>query len=81
MNEIINVNIRNEDGKLLVRSRDIAAGLEKEHKHVLSKIREVLNGSEFCPVEYSVTNRNPVRFFDIELPPRGRFQAGISSVP
>lgn len=53
MNEIINVNIRNEDGKLLVRSRDIAAGLEKEHKHVLSKIREVLNGSEFCPVEYT----------------------------
>lgn len=52
MNELINVNIKNENGKLLVSSRDIAKGLEKEHKHVLSKIREVLNGSEFCPVEY-----------------------------
>ena len=52
MNELINVNIKNENGKLLVSSRDIARGLEKEHKHVLSKIREVLNGSEFCPVEY-----------------------------
>ena len=29
MHEIINVNIRNEDGKLLVSSRDIAIGLEK----------------------------------------------------
>ena len=47
MNKLINVNIRNENGKLLVSSRDIAKGLEKEHKHVLSKIREVLNGSEY----------------------------------
>lgn len=52
MNELINVNIKNENGKLLVSSRDIAKGLEKEHKHVLSKIREVLNGSEFCPAHY-----------------------------
>lgn len=52
MNKLINVNIRNENGKLLVSSRDIAKGLEKEHKHVLSKIREVLDGSEFCPVMY-----------------------------
>lgn len=53
MNEIINVNIRNEDGKLLVSSRDIAIGLEKEHKDVLRKIREVLNEREFSPVEYT----------------------------
>ncbi len=52
MKELINVNIKNENGKLLVSSRDIAAGLEKEHKHVLSKIREILNGSEYWPVEY-----------------------------
>ncbi len=32
MHEMINVNIRNEDGKLLVSSRDIAIGLGKEHK-------------------------------------------------
>ena len=53
MNKLINVNIKNENGKLLVSSRDIAKGLEKEHKHVLSKIREVLNGSEYWPVEYT----------------------------
>ena len=52
MNKLINVNIRNENGKLLVSSRDIAVGLEKEHKDVLRKIREVLNEREFSPVEY-----------------------------
>lgn len=45
MNSLVNLNIKNENGKMLVRSRDIAKGLEKEHKHVLSKIREILNGS------------------------------------
>lgn len=53
MNKLINVNIKNENGKLLVSSRDVAKGLEKEHKHVLSKIREVLNGSEYWPVDYT----------------------------
>ena len=43
MNELINVNIKNENGKLLVSSRDIAKGLEKEHKDVLRKIRKVLD--------------------------------------
>ena len=52
MNKLINVNIKNENGKLLVGSRDIAVGLEKEHKDVLRKIREVLNEREFSPVEY-----------------------------
>lgn len=52
MNKLINVNIRNENGKLLVSSRDIAVGLEKEHRDVLRKIREVLNEREFSPVEY-----------------------------
>ena len=50
MNKLINVNIKNENGKLLVGSRDIAVGLEKEHKDVLRKIREVLNEREFSPV-------------------------------
>ncbi len=52
MNKLVNVNIQNENGKLFVSSRDIAKGLEKEHKHVLSKIREVLNESEFWLVTY-----------------------------
>lgn len=52
MNELINVNIKNENGKLLVSSRDIAKGLEKEHKDVLRKIREILNEGEFSPVKY-----------------------------
>ena len=42
----LNVNIKNENGNLLVSSRDIAKGLEKEHKDVLRKIREVLNERE-----------------------------------
>lgn len=52
MRELVNVNIKNENGKLLVSSRDIAAGLEKEHKDVLRKIREVLNEREFSLVKY-----------------------------
>lgn len=52
MNELINVNIKNENGKLLVSSRDIAKGLEKEHKDVLRKIREVLGEREFSLSSY-----------------------------
>ena len=52
MNKLIKVEIQNNNGNLVVSSRAIAKGLEKEHKHVLTKIREVLNGSEFWPVEY-----------------------------
>jgi Rha family phage regulatory protein len=52
MNELINVVIKNQNGKLLVSSREIAKGLEKEHKHVLSKIKEILDQSEFWPVKY-----------------------------
>ncbi len=48
----LNVNIKNENGNLLVSSRDIAKGLEKEHKDVLRKIREVLNEREFSLVKY-----------------------------
>ena len=46
MNKLINVNIKNENGKLLVGSRDIAVGLEKEHKDVLRKIEDVLTVGE-----------------------------------
>ena len=53
MNELINVNIKNENGKLLVSSRDIAKGLEKEHKDVLSKIREVLDRNEYFISTYT----------------------------
>ncbi len=52
MHELINVNIRNEDGKLLVSSRDIAKGLEKEHYDVLKKVREVLGDGEFSCSSY-----------------------------
>ena len=45
MNEI-DVVIKKENGTLVVSSRDIARGLEKEHKHVLNKIKEVLDLSD-----------------------------------
>ena len=53
MNELVNVNIKNENGKLLVSSRDIAKGLEKEHKDVLRKIREVLDKNEYFISTYT----------------------------
>lgn len=53
MNELINVNIKNENGKLLVSSRDIAKGLEKEHKDVLRKIRKVLDINEYFISTYT----------------------------
>lgn len=52
MNELINVNIKNENGKLLVSSRDIAKGLEKEHYDVLKKVREILGEGEFSCSSY-----------------------------
>ena len=45
--EIIPVIIKNSNGELFVSSRDIAAGIGKEHKHVMTKIREVLGETEF----------------------------------
>ena len=42
MNELI-VKVENKDGKLVVGSRVISEQLNKEHKDVLSKIRECLN--------------------------------------
>jgi len=42
MNDLI-VKVENKDGKLVVGSRVIAEQLNKEHKDVLSKIRECLN--------------------------------------
>lgn len=48
----LTVNIKNENGKLFVSSRDVAKGLEKEHRDVLRKIREVLNEREFPLVKY-----------------------------
>lgn len=52
MDNLVKVKIKNENGKLLVSSRDIAKGLEKEHRDVLRKIREFLNEREFSLVEY-----------------------------
>ena len=54
MNELI-VKVENKDGKLVVGSRVIAEQLDKEHKHVLAKIKECLNiedGHNFgAPIE------------------------------
>lgn len=58
MNELIKVNIKNENGKLLVGSRDIAAGLEKEHKDVLRKIEDVLTVGEFSEREFTTNQGN-----------------------
>lgn len=54
----LNVNIKNENGKLLVSSRDIAKGLEKEHRDVLRKIREVLTVREFSQREFTTEQGN-----------------------
>ena len=58
MNELIKVNIKNENGKLLVGSRDIAIGLEKEHKDVLRKIEDVLTVGEFSEREFMTSQGN-----------------------
>ena len=58
MNKLINVNIKNENGKLLVGSRDIAVGLEKEHKGVLRKIEDVLTVGEFSEREFTTSQGN-----------------------
>ena len=58
MNKLINVNIKNENGKLLVGSRDIAVGLEKEHKDVLRKIEDVLTVGEFSEREFTTSQGN-----------------------
>ena len=62
MNEI-DVVIKKENGTLVVSSRDIARGLDKEHKHVLNKIKEVLGESEFWPTSYIDSwNREQVEY-------------------
>ena len=58
MNELIKVNIKNENGKLLVGSRDIAIGLEKEHKDVRRKIEDVLTVGEFSEREFITSQGN-----------------------
>lgn len=58
MNKLIKVNIKNENGKLLVGSRDIAIGLEKEHKDVLRKIEDVLTVGEFSEREFMTSQGN-----------------------
>lgn len=39
MNQLI--NIKNQDGKLTVSSREIAENFGKEHKHVLETVRNI----------------------------------------
>lgn len=58
MSSLVNVNIKNENGKLLVSSRDIARGLEKEHKDVLRKIEDVLTVGEFSDREFTTSQGN-----------------------
>lgn len=43
MNELINV-IKNEKGQLVVSSREIATNFNKDHKHVLESISNLING-------------------------------------
>lgn len=52
MNKLINVEIKNRNGKLLVSSRDIAKGLNKEHRDVMAKIRDILDVREFSQMSY-----------------------------
>ena len=58
MNKLIKVNIKIENGNLLVGSRDIAIGLEKEHKDVLRKIEDVLTVGEFSEREFMTSQGN-----------------------
>jgi Rha family phage regulatory protein len=51
MNEIAS-DLMVKDGKVLVSSRVIAKELNKIHAHVMDKIRDVLNVSEFRSVDY-----------------------------
>lgn len=44
--------IKNHNGKPMVSSRIVAEQLGKQHKDVLSKIRDVLTEREFSPSEY-----------------------------
>jgi len=57
-NALINVVIKNDGGKLLVSSRDIAAGLEKRHADVVNKIKEVLTVREFSEREFITEKGN-----------------------
>lgn len=52
----IDVVIKKENGVLVVSGRDIAKGLEKEHKDILRKIREILNEREYSPVGLLITS-------------------------
>lgn len=52
MQELINVTIQNHNGIPMVSSRVVAEQLEKQHAHVVAKIREVLDRSEFCEIFY-----------------------------
>ena len=58
MNQLVNVEIKNQDGKLLVSSRDIATGLEKEHSDVTRKILETLTVGEFSEREFITEKGN-----------------------
>lgn len=50
--KIIPVIMKSSNGELIVSSRDIAAGIGKEHYDVIKKIRNILNDGEFSAVEY-----------------------------
>ena len=52
----IKCKYQKQNGKLLVGSRDIAIGLEKEHKDVLRKIEDVLTVGEFSERGFTKTN-------------------------
>ena len=58
MNKLINVEIKNQNGKLFVSSRDIAKGLDKEHSDVTRKILETLTVGEFSEREFITEKGN-----------------------
>ena len=58
MNWQINVNIKNENGKLLIGSRNISAVLEKEHKDMLREIEEVLTVGKFSERKFALLEKN-----------------------
>lgn len=62
MNELI--NIQNQEGQLVVSSRQVAEHFEKQHKHVLEKIDNVLK--ELGPAEKSARYFIPSEYEDLK---------------
>ena len=66
MTEILTVNLITKDNKVYANSLDIANKLGKNHRDVLSKIREVLTEREFSLSSYKDKSgkENPLYYLD-----------------